>query len=150
AGEEFGRLVAAIINDGLVKALETRSGVRRDVFEVERLEDVHHEVGARMFDDPLNFNTPWSSAVRGQLRFVRHNSGGTLTRGCLLDSCGFCDRGRYQCSGARCCALQKTTTIDRFLFGFHGGSPTCPYFSFMICCSRGISFASGGLLNVLM
>ena len=47
AGKELGRLVVAVVEDRLVDAAEARAGVRRNVFEVERLEDVQHEVAAR-------------------------------------------------------------------------------------------------------
>ena len=47
AGDELRRRVAAVVDERLVDAAEARAGVGRDVLEVERLEDVDHEVAAR-------------------------------------------------------------------------------------------------------
>jgi hypothetical protein len=47
AREELGLLVVPVVDDGFVDAAEARAGVRRDVVDVERLQDVHHEVAAR-------------------------------------------------------------------------------------------------------
>ena len=46
ARDHLGRVVAAVVDDRFVQAAEARAGVRADVLEAERLEDVDHEVGA--------------------------------------------------------------------------------------------------------
>jgi len=46
AGQEFGFLVAAVIDQRLVQAAEARRRVRRQIFEIERLDDIDHEVRA--------------------------------------------------------------------------------------------------------
>ena len=46
AGEEFRHLVVAVVDQQLVQRAETRGAVRRAVLDVERLDDVDHEVGA--------------------------------------------------------------------------------------------------------
>ncbi len=46
AGDELRHRVAAVVDDRLVNAAEARAGIRRDVLEVQRLEDVDHEVAA--------------------------------------------------------------------------------------------------------
>ena len=45
-GEELRHLVVAVVDQRLVDAAEARGAVRRQVFDVERLDDVDHEVGA--------------------------------------------------------------------------------------------------------
>ena len=46
AGEELRHLVAAVVDQRLVDAAEARSAVRRQIFDVERLDDIDHEIGA--------------------------------------------------------------------------------------------------------
>ena len=46
AGEDFGLVVAAVVEHGLVQAAEARGAVHRQIFDVERLEHVDHEVAA--------------------------------------------------------------------------------------------------------
>ena len=46
AGEEFGAFVLAVIDQRLVQGAEARSRIAGQIFDVERLDDVDHEVGA--------------------------------------------------------------------------------------------------------
>ena len=46
AGEQFGILVAAVIDDGFVQAAEAGAGIGGAIFDAERLDHVDHEVGA--------------------------------------------------------------------------------------------------------
>ena len=50
AREPLGRRVAAVIDERLVQAAEARRGIRDDVLELERLQHVDHEIGARVLD----------------------------------------------------------------------------------------------------
>ena len=45
-GEEFRFLISPVIDHRLVQGPETGSRIRADVFDVERLDDVDHKVGA--------------------------------------------------------------------------------------------------------
>ena len=49
ASDEFGLLVATIVDDRFVQRAETGPRIGAHVFDVERPEDVDHEVGAAMF-----------------------------------------------------------------------------------------------------
>jgi len=53
AGEELGFAVAAVVDQRFVQAPEARARIRRDVLEVERLDDVDHEVGPGTLDDDV-------------------------------------------------------------------------------------------------
>jgi hypothetical protein len=46
AGEQFGILVAAVVDQGFVQSAETRTGIGGDIFEAQGLENIDHEVGA--------------------------------------------------------------------------------------------------------
>ena len=46
AGEEFRHRVLAVIDQQLVQSAVARGRIGRDIFDVERLDDVDHEVGA--------------------------------------------------------------------------------------------------------
>ena len=50
ARQPLRRLVAAVVDERLVKPSEARRGIGGDVLEVECLEHVHHEVRARVLD----------------------------------------------------------------------------------------------------
>ncbi len=52
AGEQLGRLVAAVIDERFVDAAESGAGVGGDVLEAQGLDDVDHEVGARAIRGP--------------------------------------------------------------------------------------------------
>ncbi len=63
AGDEFGILVAAIVDDGFVQAAEARSGIGADVLDAQRLDDVDHEIGAgAAFGE--NFEAGWRADLR--------------------------------------------------------------------------------------
>ena len=148
-GQKFRSLVSTIINDGLMETLETRSRIRRDVLEVERLQNIHHEVRTGILDDAFDFNATRSSGISSQLGRVRHNRRRTCRRR-RWSLLGLRRWSRNQ-SGCTCgSSLEKTTTIDGTFIGFHQLVSYCPLFSLMICCKSGMSFVSGGLLNVLM
>ena len=51
AGQELRLAVSTVIDDGLLNGIEARSGIRRDVFNPERLDDIGHEVRCRVLDD---------------------------------------------------------------------------------------------------
>ena len=51
ARQPLGRFVAAVVDEGFVETAEARARVGDDVLEVQRLQHVHHEVGARVRDD---------------------------------------------------------------------------------------------------
>jgi hypothetical protein len=55
AGEKFRHLVAAVIDQRLVDGAEAGSRVRRQIFDIEGLDDVDHEVGAGNATDPRQF-----------------------------------------------------------------------------------------------
>ena len=46
AGEDFGLGVACVVDDGFMQAAEARGAIHRQIVDVERLEDVDHEVAA--------------------------------------------------------------------------------------------------------
>ncbi len=98
AGEEFGVLVIAVVDDGFVEATEAGAGVRGAIFDAERLDDVNHEIGA-------------AAHVR---RHFGRGAGGFRLLGRLLTEGDGRIRGD-QSSGARRRASQKSTTIDVFL-----------------------------------
>ena len=50
AGEELRLLVATVVDQRLVQAAKARARIGRHVVEVERLDDVDHEIGARTLD----------------------------------------------------------------------------------------------------
>ena len=61
AGDEFGTLIAAVVDDRFLQPAETRSRIGADVFETQRLDDIDHEVGAgsirsQDFDVRRNFS----------------------------------------------------------------------------------------------
>ena len=65
AGEELRHLVVAVVDQRLVDAAEARSAVRRQIFDVERLDDIDHEVGAGDAADarPRPCGVPVSAAI---------------------------------------------------------------------------------------
>ena len=50
AGNELRLLIAAVIDDRFVQGAESIARLGADVFKVEGLEDVHHEVGTGTID----------------------------------------------------------------------------------------------------
>ena len=77
AGEEFRLLVAAVIDQGFMQAAETLRGIARDIFDIERLDDIDHKVGAgrRLRLAPQSGGVPVSAAAicrgRPQRRWPR-------------------------------------------------------------------------------
>ena len=65
AGEELRHLVAAVVDQRLVDAAVARGAVGRQIFDVERLDDVDHEVGAGDAADPIRLDcgVPVSAAI---------------------------------------------------------------------------------------
>ena len=51
ACDDLGLLVAAVVQDRLVQSTEARARVHRHVVDVEALDQVDHEVGARIVDE---------------------------------------------------------------------------------------------------
>ena len=48
AGKPLRALVAAVVDQRFLQAAEARSWIRRAILDAERLDDVHHEVRARL------------------------------------------------------------------------------------------------------
>ncbi len=55
ARQELWALVAAVVQQRLVKPAEARAGVHRHVVDVEALDDVDHDVGSRVGDEIARF-----------------------------------------------------------------------------------------------
>ena len=64
AGDEFGTFVPAIVDHRFVQAAEARSGIRADVLDAQRLDDVDHEIGAG-----AAFREDFEPGGRADLRF---------------------------------------------------------------------------------
>ena len=47
AGEKFRFLVAAVVDQRFMQPTKTLRGIARDVIDIERLDDIDHEVGVR-------------------------------------------------------------------------------------------------------
>ena len=77
ARDELGILVVAVIDDRFVQSAETSTGIREEILESDRLEDVEHEVRARAIDDPRFGDRSFSllSAFDPRLRNKRGRAG---------------------------------------------------------------------------
>ena len=52
-GQQLRRLVAAVVDDRLMDASEARAGIGRDVGQIQTLDDIDHEIRARIPDEIL-------------------------------------------------------------------------------------------------
>ncbi len=119
AGEELGLLVAAIVDERLLQAAEARAGVRRHVFEVERLDDVDHEIGAGALDDDVAWPLVIPAKAGIQLGpGLRRGDRGFLLRGLgrLRDN-GRRAHKRCRCAGGfqECAPIQPRLLLFRHL-----------------------------------
>ena len=117
AGDELRRRVAAVVDDRLVDAAEARSRVGRDIFEVERLDDVDHEVAAwSVGGQHVDVGRRIGLARRCRRRGLRRRRGRGAGHGCPglreVECRSTSDRG----------ALEKVSTIDGTLL-WHRRSP---------------------------
>ena len=115
AGEELGLRVLPVVDERLVDAAEARARIGRDVLEVERLDDVDHEVGAGTIDDDV--------AGSGSVLLLPC---ALLRRRFLLRRFGRLREHRSRrCPRARGRTLQESPPVDRrFLLVFHRRSPS--------------------------
>src|SRR5450631_1940108 len=130
AGQEFGLLVAAVIDQRLVQCAKARGRIAGQIFDVERLDYVDHEVGARpaafVFDflrrsgfgrgdGGIGTKRGWTQAG-GAWRFRRSRS--------LSSAWPLSRRG----GAGHCYAGQKSTSIKfgSRIFTRHTGLPSLP------------------------
>jgi len=72
ARQKLRHFVAAVVEERFVQPAETGAGIRRDEFEVQGFENIHHEIGSGVFDGPRR-SIDWRKA---------NVSGDLLCRGC--------------------------------------------------------------------
>ena len=122
--------VAAVVDDRFVQAAEGRSGIRTDVLDAERFEDVEHVIGAAR---PLRQETGfWLSGV-----LCRRRGSGDRTLGSFGGHGGDCGRrGQRRRPGDG--ALDESATI----YGAVGGFGHCSKPPSTRC--RNARLASGG------
>ena len=95
AGQPLGAFVAAIVDERFLQTAEARAGIRRAVFDAERLDDVHHEVRAGLLVAG-NFDRAAGFSGRPLLGLLRHD-----------------DRRRGETRGTGSGAFQETTSANR-------------------------------------
>ena len=105
AGEPLRLVVAAVVDEGFLETAEARAGIRGAIFDAERLDDVDHEVRARLL-------------VSGNFHGAATFSGRRLP-GLLRRREGLCYQARRACSGA----LQETAAADGLFRLRHGACP---------------------------
>ena len=135
AGQQLRQLVAAVVDDRFVQAVETGARIRGDVLEPERLDHVHHEVGRGMLDDSRSAARRGRFGIGPQLgirRRSRRRAGGSFRR--LWKRHG---RLGDQRRGADSRTSQKTTTIDGTLRRFSHRSLLLEHRQYAIGPSRG-------------
>jgi hypothetical protein len=112
AGDQLGRFVAAVIDDGFVQATECRAGIGGDVFEPEGLDDVHHEIRAGPAGgEDIDGSRGISFRHRhGGNRWLRGRWSSGLRR---RDGAPARDESGNAAGG---CALQESSAIDHVLF----------------------------------
>ncbi len=106
ARQELGLAIAAVVDDGFVQAAKARAGIGRDVLEIERLDDVDHEVGTGAADDDVarqGLFLPFLP-VRRAACGVR---GGLLGRSCRRRHA----RRRNACAGG-CRRLEEAAPVE--------------------------------------
>ena len=121
ACQQLGSFVAAIINDRLVQRAERRSGVGGDVIEIERLDNVQHEVRTRPIRG-IHINARrrrggFRSGQRGIRKRCYRSSLGSLS-GFRFRGSRFAAQSGDAGSGAHCSALKEPATINGTFFGF--------------------------------
>ena len=121
ASEEFRHLVAAIIDHRFVDPAITGSTVRGHVLDVERLDDVDHEIGAGSAADARRRQFARRSGFRRRHMRRRRQRGGhprwSVGRGAR---CGFRRRHRG-CATCHCDSREELTPAHREMrmFTFH-------------------------------
>ena len=125
AGEKFRHLVAAVVDQRLVDGAEARSRVRRQIFDIEGLDDVDHEVGAGNAADPRSRQVLRRSALgrrhvhRRRQRGRPSRGGGRGRRGRSLRRRHRARRARHRDSGQELAPTHLRTRM----FSCHGVSP---------------------------
>ena len=99
-GEQFGLGIVSVVDDGLVQAFKTGSGIGGDVFQVQRLEHVHHKVGAGIFDNPRVHGGGGRSDLGRQLCIAGHERRRTRCSPLLCDR-SRCFRHQRRCACSR-------------------------------------------------
>ena len=121
AGQKLRHLIVAVIDERLVQRFKSRARVGAEVVDLERLDDVDHEVGAGMLDDLARRFGTASTLAGGGLALqggAGRNGGsgiGAALRG-LLRNRGFGLSNQGCRAGGR--TLQEITTSNRSLLGF--------------------------------
>ncbi len=111
AGDELGILVAGVVDHRFVQPSETRTRHRANVLEVERLEDVHHEVGTGAVDGKHFAGCRRRIALHGREGECARRRGRCRRRGL---------RGQRACTrkgaGSRRYSLKELSPSDGSLF----------------------------------
>src|SRR5205814_5650674 len=131
AGDPLGALVSSVVDERFVQRAEARAGVGGDVFEAERLEHIHHEIGPGVLDrerigdiDVRRYRPGLGRQLAGRRRRSRPAQRLGSDPGQLLWLLGpqaWNRRDDRGCSGSRAGsgAFQKATAVNTFS-GFHG------------------------------
>ena len=90
--QKLGHFVVAIVNERLMQRFVSRTGIGGQIFNVERLDYIHHVVGAWMFNHPRRFGWPAAGfTCQRHLRWLRGRAVGvvldwlrTIRRHCRL------------------------------------------------------------------
>ena len=108
SGDEFRHPVRriSIVDERLLQAFETRSGISGDIFEPHIFQHLHHEIGPRPLDCPHGRRRPDHSGVPCDLllRGRRYRRSGVATT-LSLGRGRICNQRCRTCSSACCGAL---------------------------------------------
>jgi hypothetical protein len=110
ARDELGILVAGVVDHRFVQTAETRTRHCAHVFEVERFENVHHEVGAGAVDGEHFTGCRWWIALHGREWECARRRGRGSRRVCGERAC------TGQGAGSRRYSLEELSPSNGSLF----------------------------------
>ena len=135
ASDVFRHLVAAVVDQRLMQRAETRGAIRRHVFDVERLDDIDHEIGTGLARDTrhllrhVGFGGDGMRGRRQRRRQpCRHAPGRDGARAW---------RRRHGCGAGHGCSGQKFATIYRLtrILARHRHLPEISAAAIFIACT---------------